>query len=139
MRQPPCSVHLRFLLLGGAFFNSNVYLELASRYSEVSMSQPILNAVSLIAYQTGSVVSREIARKPSGSVTIFAFDEGQGLSEHTAPFDAMVNVIDGSADIFVDSEAHRLNSGDIIIMPAGHPHALKAVGPFKMILTMLKS
>ena len=103
------------------------------------MPQPILNAVNLIAYQTGSVVSREIARKLASSVTVFAFDEGQGLSEHTAPFDAIVHVIDGSADISVDGEAHRLSAGDIIVMPAGHPHALKAVGPFKMILTMLKS
>ena len=99
------------------------------------------NIISLdkhLNYQTDSVVSREILRKPTGTVTLFAFDAGQGLSEHTAPFDALVHVVDGSVDIFIDKEPHRLQSGDLIVMPAGHPHSLQAVTPFKMILTMIR-
>jgi len=102
------------------------------------MSQPIIKLAEHLAYQAQSVVSREIIRKQVGTVTLFAFDVGQGLSEHTAPFDALVHIVDGSADIFVDGEAHRLSAGELIIMPAGHPHALQAVTPFKMILTMIR-
>lgn len=92
----------------------------------------------MAAYQEGSVVSREIIKKDVGSVTIFAFDKGQGLSEHTAPFDAMVNVIDGEAEIIISGSPNRLKTGDFIIMPANKPHSLHAVEKFKMVLTMIK-
>jgi len=85
------------------------------------------------------VVSREIIRKETGTVTLFAFDRGQGLSEHTAPFDAMVQVIDGEAEVTISGEKHRLVAGEMIIMPAEKPHAVMAVKPFKMLLTMIRS
>ncbi len=94
---------------------------------------------NLIDYQDDSVVSREIIRKETGTVTLFAFDRGQGLSEHTAPFDAMVQVIDGEAEITISGEKHRLVAGEMIIMPAEKPHAVMAVKPFKMLLTMIRS
>lgn len=99
----------------------------------------VIRVSDLVEYQTGSVVSREIIRKDTGTVTIFAFDKGQGLSEHTAPFDAMVQVIDGVAEITISGRKHVLNAGDMIIMPANEPHALMAVEPYKMILTMIRS
>ncbi len=95
--------------------------------------------VDLIAYQTGSVVSHEIISRPTGTVTLFAFDEGQGLSEHTAPFDAMVSVLDGEVEITISGKKHLLKTGHMIVMPAHQPHALKAVTKFKMLLTMIKS
>ncbi|AAB85927.1 unknown [Methanothermobacter thermautotrophicus str. Delta H] len=94
---------------------------------------------NLIDYQDDSVVSREIIRKETGTVTLFAFDRGQGLSEHTAPFDAMVQVIDGEAEVTISGEKHRLVAGEMIIMPAEKPHAVMAVKPFKMLLTMIRS
>ncbi|MDP3065172.1 MAG: cupin domain-containing protein [Methanobacteriaceae archaeon] len=93
----------------------------------------------LIEYQEGSVVSREIIRKDTGTVTIFAFDKGEGLSEHTAPFDAMVQVIDGKAEITISGNKNVLEKGDMIIMPANDPHALHALEKYKMILTMIRS
>lgn len=96
-------------------------------------------AAALVNYQDGSVVSREIVKKPTGTVTIFAFDEGQGLSEHTAPFDALVYVLDGEAEISIAGKPHRLHGGEMILMPAQQPHALKALKRFKMILTMIRS
>lgn len=93
---------------------------------------------AMAAYQEGSVVSREIIKKDVGSVTIFAFDKGQGLSEHTAPFDALVNIIDGEAEIIISGSPNRLKTGDFIIMPANKPHSLYAVEKFKMVLTMIK-
>lgn len=102
------------------------------------MSQNIINLEKHLSYQAESVVSREIIRKKEGTVTLFAFDAGQGLSEHKAPFDALVQVVDGEADVFIDGEAHRLHAGEIIIMPANIPHALQAVTAFKMILTMIR-
>ncbi len=92
----------------------------------------------MVGYQAGSVVSREIVNRKTGTVTIFAFAEGQGLSEHTAPFDAMVVGLDGEAEIFIGGEPNRVAAGDMIIMPAGVPHALKAAGNFKMLLVMIK-
>lgn len=95
---------------------------------------------SLAEYQKGSVVSREIIKKDIGTVTIFAFDQGQGLSEHSAPFDAMVQIVDGEAEITLAGEPHTVHKGELIIMPGNVPHALQAVNsPFKMILTMIKS
>ena len=99
----------------------------------------VVRAPELVGYQDGAVVSREIVKKPTGSVTLFAFDEGQGLSEHTAPFDALVQVVEGETEIMISGQPHRLLSGEMILMPAGQPHALKALKRFKMILTMIRS
>ncbi|WP_407411380.1 cupin domain-containing protein [Methanobrevibacter sp.] len=99
-----------------------------------------LNVELLIDYQKDSVVSREIIKKELGTVTVFAFDQGQGLSEHSAPFDAMVQIIDGEAEITISGEKHTVKKGEMIIMPANEPHALQAENsPYKMILTMIKS
>lgn len=93
----------------------------------------------LITYQEGSVVSKEIIKKEVGTVTIFAFDEGQGLSEHTAPFAALVNVVDGQAEIVISGNPFIVKEGGMIIMPANEPHSLKAVEKFKMLLVMIKA
>ena len=98
-----------------------------------------LKVENLIDYQENSVVSREIVRKETGTVTIFAFDKGEGLSEHTAPFDAMVQVVDGKAEIIISNVSNIVKKGEMIIMPANDPHALKAIEKFKMILTMIRS
>jgi quercetin dioxygenase-like cupin family protein len=93
----------------------------------------------MINYQEGSVVSRTIIDKKAGTVTLFAFDEGQGLSEHTAPYDAMVHVLEGEAEVIISGKPFRLKRGEMIIMPANEPHALTAVTKFKMILIMIRS
>lgn len=98
----------------------------------------VLELVDLISHRAGAVVSREILRGKSGGVTLFAFDRGQGLSEHTAPFDAMVMVLQGTALITISGHRCRVRKGETIIMPANKPHALKALGRFKMMLTMIK-
>ena len=95
--------------------------------------------IGLVDYQEGSVVSRAIIDKSSGTCTLFAFDEGQGLSEHTAPFDALVYILDGEAEISISRQVNRLNEGKMIIMPANKPHALRAIKKFKMMLVMIKS
>ena len=92
----------------------------------------------LVNYQDGSIVSREILKKPAGSLTVFAFDKGQGLSEHTAPFDAIVYILDGEAEIKIAGEIFKVKKGEFIIMPAGKPHSLKAEQKFKMLLIMIK-
>ena len=94
---------------------------------------------NLVDYQEGSVVSREIISKPTGTVTLFAFDAGQSLSEHTAPFDALVYLLDGEAEIIISGKHFRLREGEMLIMPANQPHALRAATRFKMILTMIRS
>ena len=99
----------------------------------------VAKAPDLVNYQDGAVVSREILKKTTGNVTLFAFDRDQGLSEHTAPFDALVQVLEGEAEITISGKPHRLHGGDMILMPAGQPHALRALERFKMILTMLRS
>jgi quercetin dioxygenase-like cupin family protein len=99
----------------------------------------VAKVAELVAYQAGSVVSREILKRPSGNVTVFAFDEGEGLSEHTAPFDALVQVVEGEAEITVAGKPHRVAAGECLLMPAGQPHALKAPERFKMVLTLLRS
>ena len=99
----------------------------------------VAKALELINYQDGAIVSREIVKKPTGSVTLFAFDEGQGLSEHTAPFDALVQVVEGEAEIMIAGQLYRVQGGEMMLMPAGHPHALQALTRFKMILTMIRS
>lgn len=93
----------------------------------------------LVDYQSGSVVSREIIKKKTGTLTLFAFDEGQGLSEHTTPFDALVYILDGEAEITISGKPHRLKAGEMIIMPANEPHALHAVKRYKMLLVMIRS
>jgi len=98
-----------------------------------------LDAAGLVDYQTGAVVSRALIQKPTGTVTLFSFAEGQGLSEHAAPFDALVLVLDGEAEIRISGAPHRVKTGQFIIMPADQPHALQAVKPFKMALVMIRS
>ncbi|MGZ6230690.1 MAG: cupin domain-containing protein [Syntrophales bacterium] len=97
------------------------------------------NLENLVSYQSGSIVSREILGRKTGTVTIFAFDEGQGLSEHTAPFDALVYILDGQVEISISGKPHRLKKGEMIIMPAKEPHSLAAVKRFKMLLIMIRS
>ena len=99
----------------------------------------ILNLAEMVSYQTGSVVSRQISKAEAGNVTLFAFDEGQELSEHTAPFDALVHIVEGQAEIIISGKSFHLVSGDVIIMPANDPHAVKAKGQFKMLLTMIRA
>lgn len=99
----------------------------------------ILKMSELAAYQDGSVVSRQITKADAGNVTLFAFDKAQELSEHTAPFDALVHILDGQAEVRISGVPFSLVAGDAIIMPADQPHALKAVTPFKMLLTMIRA
>lgn len=98
-----------------------------------------VNLADLIDYQAGSVVSRTIIDKKAGTVTLFAFDESQGLSEHTAPYDAMVYVLDGEAEVVISGKPIRLKKGEFAMMPANEPHALSSVTKFKMLLIMIKS
>jgi quercetin dioxygenase-like cupin family protein len=92
-----------------------------------------------ISYQEGAVVSKTVLQKPTGTVTLFAFDAGQKLSEHTAPFDAMVEVLDGEAELVIGGETVTVGAGSLAIMPANVPHAVNAVKRFKMLLTMIRS
>ncbi|HPB83310.1 MAG TPA: cupin domain-containing protein [Spirochaetota bacterium] len=103
-----------------------------------SMPEGIFRPDGIIEYQEGAVVSRTLVNTVSGTVTVFAFDADQGLSEHTAPFDALVHVLEGAADVRIGGVSHVLEAGECIMMPAGVPHALKAVERFKMQLTMIK-
>jgi len=95
--------------------------------------------IDLVSYNEGSIVSRTIIDKTTGTCTLFAFAEGQGLSEHTAPFDALVYLLDGEAEVTISGKALHLKEGDMVIMPANEPHALKAIKKFKMMLVMIKS
>jgi quercetin dioxygenase-like cupin family protein len=97
-----------------------------------------INLRDLIGYQEGSVVSREIISKKTGTVTLFAFDKEQGLSEHTAPFDALVYCLDGEVEVTISGNPIRLKEGEMVIMPAQQPHALKALQRFKMLLIMIR-
>jgi quercetin dioxygenase-like cupin family protein len=110
----------------------------AAKSSGLAASR-VANAAGLLSYQEGAVVSREIMKRATGSVTLFAFDEGQGLSEHTTPFDALVQVLEGEAEITVAGQPHHVQSGELILMPAQQPHALKALNRFKMMLTMIRA
>src|SRR6202162_5151168 len=94
---------------------------------------------ALVEYQPGAVVSRTLVKKAAGTVTAFAFDAGEGLSEHTAPFDALVLNLEGEADISIAGASHRLSAGQLLKLPAGQPHAVKATTPFKMLLVMIKA
>jgi quercetin dioxygenase-like cupin family protein len=103
------------------------------------MTSPLLgDAREMVAYQPGAVVSRELIKKKAGTVTVFAFDKDQGLSEHTAPFDALVQILDGTAEVTLAGTPHLVNQGELILMPANVPHALKAVERFKMMLIMIR-
>ena len=104
----------------------------------ITASQNVL-ITDLAAYQEGAVVSRTLIDKDTGTVTVFAFDEGQNLSEHTAPFDALVYLIDGEAEIIISGNPLHVKKGEIVLMPAYEPHSVRAVKKFKMILTMIKS
>jgi len=95
--------------------------------------------VDMVNYQDGSVVSKEVIKKETGTVTLFAFDRGQGLSEHTAPFDAFVNIIDGQAEVAISGKPFIVKQGEMIIMPANKPHSLQAIERFKMLLVLIKS
>lgn len=97
-----------------------------------------LKLIDLVGYQDGSVVSKQMMSKDTGTVTLFAFDQGQGLSEHTAPFDALVYIFDGEAEISIDRNPILVGTGSMIIMPANKPHSLKAIKRFKMLLVMIK-
>ena len=99
----------------------------------------VMDAAALVDYQTGSVVSREIIRKDVGTITVFSFDAGQGLSEHTAPYDAFVYILDGEATVFIEGKPHHPKKGQMLIMPANKPHSLKAVDRFKMMLVMIRA
>ena len=108
------------------------------REGELDSAQ-VFSLVNLIAYQEGSVVSRTLLDKAAGTLTLFAFGAGQGLSEHQAPFDAFVYIIDGAASVSVAGTDHGLVAGDMIVLPANKPHALRATARFKMLLAMIKS
>ena len=106
--------------------------------TETSTGQ-VLRLLELASYQQGAVVSRQITKADAGNVTLFAFDKGQELSEHTAPFDALVHILDGQAEVRISGVPYSLVAGDAIIMPADEPHALQALTPFKMLLTMIRA
>lgn len=107
--------------------------------SEDKLLQSPNELEKLVEYQTGSIVSKTIIKQPTGTVTLFAFDKGEGLSEHTAPFDALVYLIDGEAEVAISGKVNNVKKGEMIIMPANQPHALKATYRLKMMLVMIKS
>jgi quercetin dioxygenase-like cupin family protein len=106
--------------------------------SEIPITE-VVRLIDLVNYQEGSVVSRTILKRTTATVTLFAFDEGQGLSEHTAGFDALVLLLEGEAEIIVAGKPLRAIAGETVLMPANQPHSLKALGKFKMLLTMIRS
>ena len=105
----------------------------------VAPKSKVLKMAELASYQDDSVVSRQITKADAGNVTLFAFDAGQELSEHRAPFDALVHILEGEAEVRVSGEPFSLAAGEAIIMPANEPHALKATKRFKMLLTMIRA
>ena len=107
--------------------------------NEDNLIGKVAGMTGLVDYQAGAVVSRTVIDKPAGTLTLFAFDAGQGLSEHTAPFDALVYILDGKAEITISGKPLQLKQGEMVIMPASRPHALKAPVRFKMLLVMIKS
>jgi quercetin dioxygenase-like cupin family protein len=106
--------------------------------SAADTSSLVSTTSDLIAYQNGSVVSRIISKTPGGSVTLFAFDEHQSLSEHTTPHEALIQVLEGEAEITIDGKPYHVGKDEMIILPADHPHAVMALSKFKMVLTMLR-
>ena len=105
---------------------------------EPSLTGQVRRMAELIDYQEGSVVSRQVMKADGGNVTLFAFDQGEGLTEHKSPFDALVYVIDGQADVTVSGVAFHVSEGEMILMPANAPHSLKAPSRFKMLLVIVK-
>ena len=105
----------------------------------ITPKSQVLHISEMVNYQEGSVVSRQITKAEAGNVTLFAFDIQQGLSEHTAPFDALVHILEGEAEVTISGKPFQLKMGDAIIMPANEPHALKALQKFKMLLTMIRA
>lgn len=105
----------------------------------ITPKSQVLKMADLVSYQDDSVVSRQITKAEAGNVTLFAFDNGQELSEHTAPFDALVYILDGAADISISGQPYSLDTGDAIVMPANQPHSIKATKRFKMLLTMIRA
>ena len=103
------------------------------------LTTPVLSLSALLQYQRDAIVSRQITKADAGNVTLFAFDAGQELSEHTAPFDALVHVLEGEAEVRIAGNPSTLQAGDAIVMPAGIPHAVKALQQFKMLLTMIRA
>ena len=115
---------------------------MSSQQPHGKREMPIAEAsrlLELVNYQDGAVVSRTLVHRATGTVTLFAFDEGQGLSEHTAPFDALAHVLEGSAEIVVSGKPLLTKAGEAVLMPANQPHSLKAITRFKMLLTMIRS
>lgn len=106
--------------------------------ADVPLSPGVKNMESLVEYQQGAVVSRTVIKKETGTVSLFAFEKGEELSEHTAPFDALVYLLDGKADIFIDKKLNEVKKGEMLVMPADRPHSLKAVERFKMLLVLVK-
>jgi len=104
-----------------------------------NLASRVINIKNLVEYQEGSVVSREIISEKTGTCTVFAFDKGQGLSEHTAPFDALVFCLDGEVEVTISGQPLLLQEGEMVIMPAHKPHALKAIKKFKMLLVMIRT
>ena len=107
--------------------------------NQSSAEARVVTLRDLVNYQDGAVVSREVMKKKTGTVTLFAFDEGQGLSEHTTPFDALANVIEGELETVISGQPLRVKEGEMVIMPADQPHALKAMARSKMLLIMIRS
>jgi quercetin dioxygenase-like cupin family protein len=115
---------------------------MSSQQPERKREMPVAEAArlaDLVSYQEGAVVSRTLVNRATGTVTLFAFDEGQGLSEHTAPFDALAHVLEGDAEIVVSGKRLATKAGQAVLMPANQPHSLKALTRFKMLLTMIRS
>ncbi|WP_455277923.1 cupin domain-containing protein [[Eubacterium] cellulosolvens] len=104
-----------------------------------NLEEKVSSLINLVEYQDDTVVSRTLIDKTAGTVTLFAFGEAQALSEHTAPFDAIVYIVEGEVEITIAENKHHLKQGEMIIMPANIPHALKAIKKFKMLLIMIKS
>ena len=101
-------------------------------------SAETVRLTDLVSYQEGAVVSRTLLKRTTGTITLFAFDAGQGLSEHTTPFDALAQVLDGEAEIAISGKPLRVTAGETVLLPANQPHSVKALGRFKMLLTMIR-
>lgn len=113
--------------------------EQESKSSRPGWTAEVGGLADMVQYQKGSIVSRALISKKTGTVTLFAFDKDQALSEHTAPYDALVHILDGAAEVTISGKPFSLRQGEAILMPANEPHVLKATKSFKMILTMIKS
>lgn len=105
----------------------------------IQSAQEVLLSADSLAYQDHSIVSRVLLKRPAGNVTLFAFDEGEELSEHTCPYEALLHVLDGVGEVTIGGEPHRLSAGQMIVLPAGVPHAVRAPERFKMLLTIIRA